>query len=82
MVLLEALACVTPMVATDCPAGPREILESGKYGGLVPVGDPEALARAIEDTLDYPPDRQALRQSAKRFSCEKIAGDYLSALGA
>jgi glycosyltransferase involved in cell wall biosynthesis len=82
MVLLEALACGTPIVATDCPAGPREILEAGKYGSLVPVGDPEALAHAIEDTLDHPPDRQALRLSADRFSCEKIAADYLSALGA
>jgi glycosyltransferase involved in cell wall biosynthesis len=53
-VLIEALACGCPVVATDCRSGPREILDNGRYGRLVPVGDHEALAKAILETLDNP----------------------------
>ena len=51
-VLIEALCCGTPAVSTDCPSGPREILKDGRYGKLVPVGDSDSLAQAIEETLD------------------------------
>lgn len=50
-VLIEALYCGAPLVATDCPSGPREILADGAYGQLVPVGDVEAMAGAIEMAL-------------------------------
>ncbi len=50
-VLIEALFCEVPVVATDCLSGPREILDGGRYGALVPVGDEEALAAAIETAL-------------------------------
>jgi glycosyltransferase involved in cell wall biosynthesis len=50
-VLIQALACGTAVVATDCDSGPREILEGGRFGRLVPVGNPEALADAIQAAL-------------------------------
>jgi len=53
-VLLEALALRVPVVATDCPAGPRELLQGGRYGRLVPVGDHIALAHAMDDELREP----------------------------
>lgn len=51
-VLIEALACGVPVVSTDCISGPREILDNGKYGKLVPVGDAEKMAKAIIETLE------------------------------
>jgi glycosyltransferase involved in cell wall biosynthesis len=79
-VLIEALACGTPVVATDCPGGTREILEGSRYGKLAPVGDAENLAAAIEATLDNPPDRMLLKGAAERFSVDTIAKQYLEAL--
>ncbi|NLZ00517.1 MAG: glycosyltransferase [Pirellulaceae bacterium] len=49
--LLEAMACRTPVLAADCPTGPREILDGGRFGRLVPPADPAALADAIEDAM-------------------------------
>jgi glycosyltransferase involved in cell wall biosynthesis len=79
-VLVEAMAVGTPVVATDCPSGPREILEDGRYGPLVPVGDHEALAEAIERTLDSPLDRALLRKAGERYTLDRSVNAYLEAL--
>ena len=79
-VLIEALACGTPIVSTDCPTGPTEVLENGKYGKLVPVDDAPALAKAIEETLDNPPNPQKLRERAEYLSVEKASDQYLELL--
>jgi glycosyltransferase involved in cell wall biosynthesis len=75
-VLPEAMACGCPVVSTDCPSGPAEILDGGRYGRLVPVGDDRALSEAIAATLDDPPDPEALRQRATVFSVERAIDQY------
>ena len=79
-VLIEALACGCPVVSTDCPSGPAEILENGQYGRLVPVGDPAAMAQAISSTLDAPPDRGLLQKRASLFSVDRAVEQYLEVL--
>lgn len=76
-VLVEALECGVPVVSTDCPSGPAEILEYGRYGKLVPVQDPNALASSIALSLTGKHDRVALMGRAKDFSLGKIADEYL-----
>jgi glycosyltransferase involved in cell wall biosynthesis len=77
LVLAEAMACGCPVISTDCPSGPAEILHRGAYGPLVPVGDHEAMADAIASMLDQPPDRERLRARAAEFSVERAARLYL-----
>ena len=79
-VIVEALEQGTPVVSTDCPSGPREILCDGKYGRLVPVGDIDALATAMLATLDETPDREALKARARDFAVDKIADEYVDVL--
>ncbi len=75
-VLIEALLCGLPVVSTDCRHGPREILEGGRYGTLVPVGDPEALAAAMVRALDAKRDPEAQRQRAMAFGADPAAARY------
>jgi len=79
--LLEALAVGTPAIATDCPSGPREILDHGRYGRLVPIGDPRALADAILETLVNPPDAALLDEAAQRYRLDHAVQSYLQILG-
>lgn len=78
--MIEAMALGTPVVSTDCPSGPREILEDGRLGRLVPVGDVEALAHAIIDTLSSKPDREELKARAEAFRLERIVNQYLDVI--
>ncbi|TCJ15429.1 glycosyltransferase [Parasulfuritortus cantonensis] len=79
--LTEALAVGVPLVATDCPSGPFEILEGGRWGPLVPMSDPDALAAAMLATLAQPPAAADLRQAAQRYTLENSASRYLEIMG-
>ncbi len=77
-VIVEALECGVPVVSTDCPSGPAEILEYGRYGKLVPIQDPSALSAAMMQSLLDMHDRAALIGRAKDFSVPKISDEYLT----
>lgn len=79
-VLIEAMACGAPVVSTECPSGPAEILENGKWGTLVPVGNVEALAEAMAATLDRT-DRPDVESRARAFGVEDAVAGYLKVLG-
>lgn len=77
-VIVEAMSCGLPVVCTDCPGGPREILEDGRYGALVPVGNPSKMADAIEYSLYNPVDSGQLVLRANDFDIDLICDQYLS----
>jgi glycosyltransferase involved in cell wall biosynthesis len=79
-VLTEAMALGTPVISTDCPSGPREILENGRYGPLVKMGDALSMAEGIERLLDAPPDKIQLRNAVYDYHFEVSAIRYLEEL--
>jgi glycosyltransferase involved in cell wall biosynthesis len=78
-VLIEAMSCGAPVVATDCPSGPREILAGGRYGALVPVGDVQALAAAMDDALDGKLARPPV-ESWRRYAIDAVVDEYVPLL--
>ncbi len=76
-VLIESMAFGTPVVSTDCPSGPREILSDGKYGILVPVGDEKKLADAIIKTLSNPLPKDLLKSAVKKYDYIESTKAYL-----
>ena len=80
-VLVEAMLAGCTPVATDCPTGPREVLQDGKYGYLVAVQDPAALADGIERALDYPIDPLTLAEATSPFQAHAVLQRHLEVLG-
>jgi N-acetylgalactosamine-N,N'-diacetylbacillosaminyl-diphospho-undecaprenol 4-alpha-N-acetylgalactosaminyltransferase len=83
-VLVEAMACGCPVIATDCQTGPREILGDNEYGLLVPVDDPNALALSMEELLTDESRRtyfqEQARKRAQEFDLEQIGSKYVCLL--
>ncbi len=79
-VLIEAMATGCPVVSTDCPSGPNEILEGGTYGPLVRVKDATALSYAIENVLADPTDESVLISRSDDFSIDTIVEKYETVL--
>lgn len=79
--LTEALALGVPVVSTDCPSGPRELLQNGNIAPLVTMGDDQALAEAIEQMIDNPPSATTLQAAVAAYRAETSARRYLQALG-
>jgi glycosyltransferase involved in cell wall biosynthesis len=76
LVLVEALACGGRIVSTDCPSGPSEILDAGKWGTLVPVRDVEALASAIMADDPQAPPKDELVNRALEYNIDKAVAAY------
>jgi glycosyltransferase involved in cell wall biosynthesis len=80
-VLVEAMMCGCTPVATDCPTGPREVLQDGKYGYLTPVADPERLAERIVEALDRPVPRELLQEAVRPFEERSVLRRHFEILG-
>ena len=76
-VIVEALECGLPVVSTNCKSGPSEILDDGRYGLLIAINDPMALALAMKQAFDKPNDPTAQNERSKNFSVQKISAEYL-----
>ena len=80
-VLVEAMMCGCTPVAYNCPTGPRELLNDGQIGYLVPLGDKDALARALIDAVDSPVSSSVLDEAVDAFREEEVLKRHFMALG-
>ena len=80
-VLIEALACGPEIVSTDCPSGPAEILDGGRWGRLVPIGQPVALASALQAALERAAPKPQIDDALQRFNSTEIVRQYMDVLG-
>src|SRR5690606_25458309 len=81
-VLIQAMACGCPVIATDCPSGPREILKGGELGVLVSVGGISGLSRAILEVLERPRrETSSLIERANDYGLEPMLDRYIEILG-
>lgn len=76
-VLIESLLAGVPVVSTDCPTGPREILRDGEFGKLVPISDEEELAKEIIRSLNSEFDKKKLMERGKVFNIENAVQEYI-----
>ncbi len=79
-VLIQAMACGCPVVSTDCPSGPHEILLGGALGSLVPMGDPQRLADGMQREMELPQPVEPLRRRARDFSVNTAVDAYLNVM--
>jgi glycosyltransferase involved in cell wall biosynthesis len=79
--LVEAMMCGCTPVATNCPTGPREILNDGRFGYLVSVGDPISIARGIEWALESPIDKNLLAEAIAPFEEQTVIAQHFELLG-
>lgn len=80
-VLVEAMMCGCTPVATDCPTGPRELLQDGRYGYLVPICDPSAMASAIENAFNQPIPKSLLQDAVAAFDEKQVINRHFELLG-
>ena len=78
--MIEALACNVPIVATNCKCGPGEVLQQGKYGKLVPIGNPKALADKILEVIDGNFPKFNKNEALSRFKKDIIAEKFINLL--
>lgn len=80
-VLVEAMMCGCTPVATDCPTGPRELLQDGKYGYLIPMNNLKALANGILAAIDYPISKENLNEAIAPFQEKIVIARHFEVLG-
>ena len=79
--LTEAMALGIPVVSTDCPSGPRELIDAGRIAPLVKMGDVDALASALLLVLAEPPRSEVLTEAVSAYHQDVSAAAYLQTLG-
>ena len=80
-VLVEAMAAGCTTVSTNCPTGPEEVLEGGKYGYLIPMHDPKAMSEAIVKAIDNPIPSELIKQAISPFTEESVIKRHQQVLG-